>query len=551
MLAAGMLAVGAISCSDNLDAELEPIKSVRTLEVTLDGKEIPNHTLDLGAAPSNTLISVESNTRWAVEITDCLGGWCDIDVLNGSGDGSFTITVLDNMKEKRDCYVTIYKTDAEGNKETDGSVQIKVEQAVSDVRLTPSSLSPFAPDQNGRQDFEITSNVSWTLEVTYEGGNSTRFVNITPTSGSMTDNGDGTFSGDGAASFYISLQNNRTAADRKAYLTLHSAVANYSVELTQLKSLYNFDVSPAENQILPASGGTVEFGVLSIVDWDVTTVADWITFSNTSGTSSDSRVNTVATIQPNTTGMERSAIVRFVPRDKSYQEQSVTVTQRGFDLTFSVSSDDNVGVVPDSVRTMTLDLDSRFNWELTAPSWMTANPSSGNASGAYQTIGIQLDRNTTNTNRTGTVTITPLPTQFAEGVAFDPKELGIEPVKVAITQFGGREPAISVPWLVDGYGQREATVEFNYYSPFYEITGAGLQWRRAGTSDWTTVNATAANPTEGVVSVDLSGLDPATRYEARGFVTDNTGRTVYGSVSYPFTTAGHRPGPDDNPTPSN
>lgn len=444
MLAAGMLAVGAISCSDNLDAELEPIKSVRTLEVTLDGKEIPNHTLDLGAAPSNTLISVESNTRWAVEITDCLGGWCDIDVINGSGDGSFTITVLDNMKEKRDCYVTIYKTDAEGNKETDGSVQIKVEQAVSDVRLTPSSLSPFAPEQNERQKFDIISNVAWTLDVTYEGENPTKFVTIMPVSDTMKDDGDGTFSGDGAASFYISLQNNRTAADRKAYLNLHSAVADYTVELTQLKSQYTFDVSPAENQIVAEEGGQIEFGVLSLSDWDVTTAAGWISFSKQSGTSDEKRVSTVATIQPNNTGFQRSAIVRFVPKDKSYQEQSIT-----------------------------------------------------------------------------------------------------------IVQFGGREPAISVPWLVDGYGQREATVQFNYYSPFYEITGAGLQWRKAETSEWTTVNATTTNPTEGVVSVDLSGLDPATRYEARGFVTDSTGRTVYGSVSYPFTTAGQRPGSDDNPTPSN
>lgn len=551
MLAASILAIGSFSCSDNLDPDLEPNKYERTLSVMdAEGKEFSNHTLDLGAAPSSIAVKVESNTRWAVEITDCAGGWCDVDVFNASGDGSFTITVLDNMKEERNCYVTVYKTDAQGNKETDGSYQLKVHQAVSDVRLSPSSLPSFAPSGNSRQEFNIISNVAWTLDVTYEGTDPIRFVSITPASGTMRSNGDDTFSGDGAASFYLTVQDNRTSIDRKAYLNLHSAVAEYSVELTQLKSEYTFDVSPAENQMVSAMGDTIEFGVLSLSDWDVTCAAGWITFSNPSGVSSESRVSTIATVLPNISGEERSTIIRFVPKDKSYKEQSVTITQAGFDLAFSITRDDYVGVVTDSISSISLDLVSRFDWEVETPRWMHARPASGDGSNAYQTIIIDIDRNTDNANRTGNVTITPKPTQFAEGIILSPMDMGIEPIHFSITQFGGREAAISVPWLVDGYGQTYATVEFNYYSPFAEVTAAGLQWRKAGTEEWITVNASISNPIEGVVSVDLRDLDPATHYEARGFVMDNTGRTIYGTVSYPFTTAGYRPGAGDNPTPT-
>lgn len=550
MLAACLLTVVTTACSDNIDSELEPIKTDRTLTVTLDGKEIPDHTLDLGAAFSETQINVESNTRWTVEVSDCLGGWCDVDVINGSGNGSFTITVLENMKEKRDCYVTIYKTDAEGNKETDGSIQLKVDQAVSDVRLSPSSLPPFAHYGNNRQEFDIISNVAWTFEVTYEGENPTKFVTITPASDAMTYGPNDTFKGEGAATFFMGIQDNRTATDRKAYLNLHSAVADYSIEITQLKSEYTFDVSPLEKQMVMAQGGRIEFGVLSLSDWDVSSSADWITFTKESGVSSTSRITTTANVKPNINNGGRNAIIYFIPKDKNYHQLSVEVVQQSFDFTFYVGNRGDLGVLPESASSQYIELDSRFNWELTTPSWIKATPTSGDASLRSQAIGIDIDRNTTNNYRDGLITIVPLPTEFASGITLDPSSLGIGPISVGVTQFGGRKPVISTPWLVDGYGQTYATVGYNYYSPFHKVRTAGLQWRAAGTEEWHTVDAVISDQNEGTVTVDLTNLDAATHYEARGFVIDDTGETVYGSICLPFTTAGQRPGSGDNPTPS-
>lgn len=438
--------LGMSACSENLDNSLEPTKTERTLNLTLNGTELPDRTLSLGAAPSTTKVDITSNTRWTVEITGCQGGWCNVDVINGTGDGSFTISVLDNMKDKRDCYVTVYKIDAQGEKDIDGSREIKVVQAVSDVRMTPSSLAPFAPQNNERQKFEIVSNVDWSLYVTYEGENATDFVTITPDTGTMTDKGDGTFAGDGEATFYMSLANNRTAADRKAYINLKSEVATYSVEITQLKSQFTFDVSPAENQIVPAEGGTINYGILSLSDWKVSTAADWIRFSLASGSSSEERVTTVATIDPNPNGYERKAELHFKPTDSRFEELSITVTQRALE--------------------------------------------------------------------------------------------------------DAAKPAVSVPWLADGYGQSNATVEFNFYSPFKEIVEAGLQWRKEAEEEWQSLTLTPDNSTDCTVSFELTELAPATKYVARGFVKDAEGNITYGSVSYPFTTAGKYPGNGDNPTPT-
>lgn len=551
VMAVMALVIVATSCSDNMDPELEPTLTERTLAVKLDGADIPDHKLDLGAASSSTKIDVESNTRWIVELSECLGGWCDVDVINGTGNDSFTITVLDNMKEERDCYVTVYKTDAEGNAENDGSIQIKVSQAVSDVRLTPSSLEPFAPEFNNRQEFNIVSNVDWTLSVSYDSEDATRFITIIPDA-SMVDNGDGSYSGNGAATFGIDVQTNRTSADRKAFINLESSVATYSIEITQLKSTYTFDVSPSENRTLPAEGGSIEFGVLSLSDWVVATAADWIVFSHTSGQSSESRVTTTATVLPNEWGVERSAEIRFRPDNEGYQEQSVTVIQRGYDLTFNVNRADNSGVVSDGGGSIAIELDSRFDWVITTPDWMQPTIGNGEASSVSCTVEVSVECNGTNDNRTGWLTVTPQPTKFSGGVVLDPEKLGVESAKISVTQFGGHEPAVSTPWLADGYTQTSATVEFNYYSPFCQIIKGGLQWRKYGETDWVTTDPeSVSNSTEGMVSVTLDNLDPATRYEARGYVIDENGRMTAGTVCYPFTTAGRRPASDDNPTPSN
>lgn len=545
--AAAAILLTAQACSDNINPELEPVKTERTLDVTVGGAKVSR--LDLNAAPSETTVEVTSNTRWTVEISNCEGGWCSVDVINGSGDGSFTITVLDNMRDVRDCDVTVYMTDAEGNKDTKDSWTIKVQQEVSDVRITPSSLEPFAAQNPRAQDFSIVSNVEWTLSVSYEGENATEFVTIIPKEG-MTDRGDGTFSGNAGASFMISLQDNRTTADRKAYLNLVSSVSHYIVEVTQSRSEYAFDVTPSENRVVAAEGGDIRFGVLSIVGWDVKSSADWISFSVPSmAEGSDSRVETVARIAPNSEGVRRETQIQFQPKDDRYPMLTVTVTQLGYDMAFGISRADTVGVVMEGGADLRLELDSRFRWTAEAPSWLRVNPGEGNASSSLQKIAVEVDANQTNQNRTGNVRFTPMPTEFSGGVTLDPAKLGIEPLSLSVTQYGGREAAISVPWLRDGYTKTSAIVEFNFYSPFHEIVEAGLEWGRADSAQRSTMTVTPSDGTDATVSFELSGLDAATRYVARGYVKDARGNVKYGAESFPFTTAGQYPGENDNPAP--
>lgn len=552
ILASALMLLGLPGCSNNVDSDLMPTVGDRIL--TVDGHDTA-FTMNFSAAPSSNEINVESNTLWKVEVV-CEGGWCSVDKVSGRGNESFSIILRDNMIAKRTCSVTVYMVDAQGEKlegVAGSSLAITVSQDVSSVQLSPSSLAPFSPQPTGREKLTVIANMGWTLDVTYEGENPIEFVTITPESGNMQPAGNGSFSGNGEASFWVSVADNRTAADRKAFLNLRAEgdVGSYTIEISQNKSDYTFDVTPSENQVVAADGGSIAFGVLSISGWKVDCSADWVTFSVPSYTEgSNSRVETVATFAPNSDGRERSTIIRFTPTESQYQGLSVSVTQRGYDLMFSLSSADGSEVVMESGGSLSFDLDSRFDWVIDTPTWVSANPYSGTASNTSRLINVSVDANTYNSNRTGFVTVTPRPTEVAGGITLNPANLGIEPLRFSVTQFGGREAAISVPWILDGYTQTSATLEFNYYSPFAAVTEAGLQWRREDATEWNTKIATVSDPTDGTVTVELNNLDPATKYVVRGYVRDANGAVKYGTTSYPFTTAGIYPGGGDNPTPN-
>ncbi|MDE6290723.1 MAG: hypothetical protein K2M16_04260, partial [Muribaculaceae bacterium] len=524
LLLSMVLTIGCGACSDNLNTVLEPYGTEHRLMVEVESDDYKQGTLSLGASSQHIPINIECNTRWAVKVVDCDGGWCSVDVTEGIANGELTVSVRENMIASRMCTVEIYMTNAEGDKDVTDSQSIRIVQEASDLLVIPSSLEPFPPSYEKRTKFQVDSDIDWSMSVEYEGDIVTDFIRISPESSTMIETGEGVFEGSGDAVFYMDLQPNYTAAGRKAYLNFRSEVANYSIVVEQEKSSFTFDVTPLENQFVAADGGQIEFGILSLTNWDVSTAADWITFSPESSEASSERVRMIATVAPNSQGVARSASIHFRPSNESYAPLAVTVNQQGYDLTFGLGlDDDSHSVVKADGGIVNVELDSRFRWNAEAPSWMTVTPGEGDASKAIRDITVKVDVNETNDNRTGTVTFTPQPTEFTGGVTLNPVSLGIEPLKIPITQTGGRSAAVSVPWLKDGYTDKTATIEFNFYSPFYDIVEAGLEWGLADSSERQTIKVKPADPIDCTVSFDLTGLNGATKYVARGYVMDSRG----------------------------
>lgn len=668
VLTAMMLVLGISACSDNSDKDLKPTSTPRELELEADGQTTSDKTgakaisIALNAGTKPIHVEVKSNTIWKVEVSGNTG-WCEVDVVRGQGDGSFTISVLDNVNlhDTRYCSVYVYQIDADGEEYKDSNkATINISQEGSDVRITPSDLDIFPAQDVPNQEFQVIANTSWTLSVSYETEDATRFLTIEPGNGMEAreeGNGKMTYFGDGNASFTVKLQNNGTALVRRATIELKSGSGNYSIEISQQKSEYTFDVSPNGIRYVKPEGDTLDFNVYSTAyGWSVSNDGySWITCPEGDFQENPNYVPIKVAIAPNTNGRERTGTITFKSKNQGYEDIKVTIVQTGYPLFFSgsitegstsldasggtilysldsgfdwkISAPDWIQVSPasgsksedrqtlqftispnnsnevrrDTVRiiplkttfsenldlnpdslgfnviklyisqkmndyrfemspegfdvvdvnggNLELTIDSRFDWVLTSSDWVKPTLTKGSASGQPQKVSLSIGKNLNNDTQNGYVELTPQPTRF-NGEMVNPVSLGIIPIRKSITQFGGKNPAISEPWLLDDYTQTSATVEFNFYSPFYQIVEAGLEWSKEDGTGAARMTVTPSDATDCTVSFELTGLNAATKYIARGYVIDSEGRTRYGQWSYPFTTAGRYPGAGDNPTPT-
>lgn len=567
MLATVAISSGLAACSDNYDSKLEPTKKDTGLKVSpltyQDSyqEERNGGKFTLGAGATTIEIKVECNTRWAAKaVSD--GGWCAIDITNGEKDGSFSISVRENRNEERSGSVIIYKVikvDGEEVTEEEGSQTIEIIQQASNVFLTPSSVAPFAPDYTDQQTFRIEAKeISWRLSLSYELERDGQFIIIEPVDNmTKTDSEEIVYTGYGDASFNMRLLPNRTQTDRIGYIRLSSDIGEYSVLIKQLQSEYAFDVTPSEVQYVPAEGGTgiLDFEVLSLTAWEISDVPAWITLSSKEGVEYPGRVKVTGDVAPNTTGRERKGTISFSPKENNYAQIDITVVQQGYDLSFDADKE-SLGIFESGEQTTTIKLNSRFNWEINLPDWISSPTMSGNASDNDQIITLNIAQNTSNDNRHGSVVITPKRTEFEGGVPINPENVGISAITIPVTQFGGKKPAISTPWLNDEYSQTSTVVNFTYYSPYYEVTGVGIQWKEKSADEaaWKTIAAElpADGKNSGTVSVKIENLEGGTDYVVRGYVEYNDGNATqrkYSPEPFHFTTPGKKPDVDDNPIP--
>ena len=550
--AAVIVGMAAAGCGDNLNKEYEPISSAnRTLTINGSPRDT---TITVTAGAATRTIYVKSNTRWTVRVIDG-GGWCTTDAMGGRGDESFTISVMDNTGgSKRDCKVEISAVDAEGQQDNNRSLvkTVTIVQNESNVSISPSSLEAFPATEDNRS-FEIKANTGWTLEVSYENEATPHFLTITPGM-NMEQVGEDKFSGSEDTRFSVHIASNGSDASRVGYLTLQGegSLYPYTLEIRQNKSEFTFDVS-AERRTVEPQGGTVNFGVLSQSPWTVGCSDTQVTFSPASGQGNGLPETTVATFPPNLTDTVRTVHIRFNPANTSFIPQEVTVTQPPFMMMFNVNRGSLPGVVTNvEGDTYTINVASTFRWRVTGASdWISVvqGDEAHTPSLDAVTLDVRIARNVAERQREGIITVEPLLTEFYNGIEIDPRSVGIMPDTIHVLQYGGQQPAISVPWVSDGIRQEEAELTFNYYSPFVAIDGAGLEWRKAGDDSWSSVPVSITDRNSGTVTVRLTGLNPVTRYEARGYVMVGT-RKLTGSVTEPFTTAGRYPSGDDNPTPS-
>ena len=339
-LALAVLPLPALTtgCSNNIEQGLYP-DSGDHISLTLL-PAIPNNTLTIGSSQAATVLTVETTTRWTVEVTDCEGAWCQIvygespaDQAGHIGSGSFSIEAAANRSDKeRECTVTVYAIESDGTHIPGKSVRIQVEQDRQSIDVTYDGdvISAYGTAQGQQPTVTVSANQPWTVGASHD------WVTIIPGEGMDGD----TFtppSGSSAAqtaSFRFSVAPNPGTSTRMAEITISSPTSSFTpqrLNVTQEGSTETFFITPSNVSDIPYTGSVIELQVYSPREaWTAHVVPEsaWVALDRTSGDASEQPLTVRVTVAPNADPMSRQAGIEF-RREGDKGSTVVTLAQGG------------------------------------------------------------------------------------------------------------------------------------------------------------------------------------------------------------------------------
>lgn len=360
----------------------------------------------------------------------------------------------------------------------------------------------------GTQTISVSSNCSWNMSTTGD------WISLSPTSGH------------GNASITLSAQaNNNITTDRNATITVSSAGGlQRTIHVHQARSneILSFNV---DQLTFASKGETKSLVIESNSTWEIRGAEEWFTLSQTSG--KGNATISISAIE-NGNENERTAILTISGTTLS---DHVTITQEGrsTNLTASVTniSFEAIG------GTQGLRLEGTATWTATSSAtWLTLDKISGEGTDELQ---LTCDANNLENERQATITISYGAISKHQTIV------------VSVTQKAAQLPVLTQPVAVS-VGREQMTVKSSVSSHF-PITERGFVWSTTNSTP-TTANSSkrAEGTSEGSFQTDITGLSSGTTYYIRAFATSAVG-TAYSPV-LTVTTAGGRPGEDDNPTPN-
>lgn len=572
-----MMALLALTaaCSDNIAEDGLVPKVDQNIELTLDpvnNRDYYNETtgiLQIGSEASTTTFKVTSNTRWTAEVTQCDGGWCSLSFPDGTPvvkDGDFVIQTTSNVKgsdqnsTKRECLVTVYAVNRNGQRVPDTGHTITIMQDMQTIGVSPSAFSSNFSSVGEVQNFTISANLPWRATVSDPDFLTLSLPADSPSTLTQTEGGI-VFTPAGTADvdshIIVTIQRNMTMATRRGLLIISSANNEFvpiRVEMSQTGTTESFSVLPTVTQTLPASGGEVTLTVLSPnAPWSITNMegasASWLHLPVTSDQASDNPTRVTVTVDPNTSISAREATL-FVQADgKDDTRHEVHIVQMGADQQLSVTTlnVENLDALEPAATAINFHVIS------------TTSPCVVTSSAGWIVVGekelpvgtrdvtVSVTANESNLNRTGTITFTA----GAQSRTFTIVQKGRQ-IQIPLDT-----PSFSDPWIGGGWTQSSVQL----YSLISFPEGTMPEYAKAGAVFWKGTGAEeGARTVSGELQAqpnapglyqlvaDIMGLDSDTEYSAYAFVAtpDTTYRATRKIV---FKTPGRYPGEGDNNPP--
>ena len=324
-------------CSENVESGLYAADG-SNISLSISASGFHNGLLEIGSAQSSTVFSVESSTRWIVEVSDCEGAWCQIvygdsqaDDAGHIGDGTFIVEAAPNRSgNDRECNVTVYAVESDGTHIPGRSVEIHLEQDRQSILVDYAGdvISPLGTTPSTEPRITVTANQAWSVSTSHP------WVSVVPGDGMSGDSftPESGVSDDVAVSFRISVEGNPGTSTRYAEVTVSSPTSAFTpirLNVTQEGSSETFFITPTNVPVVPNAGDVVEFMVYSPREsWSVSAISagDWVTLDRTSGEASSEPVMVRATVAANPVSVSRQAGVVFT-RGGNMGETTITITQ--------------------------------------------------------------------------------------------------------------------------------------------------------------------------------------------------------------------------------
>lgn len=164
---------------------------------------------------------------------------------------------------------------------------------------------------------------------------------------------------------------------------------------------HKFEISN-DSFSVDCGGNSGQFTVLSSRDWTAASSESWLTVSTKSGSASANPTTVEFTAAANNSTEERTATITI---EAGEDTKTVTVTQAAFvtELTLSQTSLSFEDVASTGSFTVT----SNVYWDASSDqTWLTLSPNSGSPSSYASGVTVNVEANTSNDERTATITVT-------------------------------------------------------------------------------------------------------------------------------------------------
>jgi hypothetical protein len=483
--------------------------------VILDISGGDNQSFAFEASPTDSMkFSFTCNSTWEISTNQ---SWIKCDKTEGGESitttQAYTISVIaeeiQTDKARTDGLITIK---AENGAETR---QIKVTQEGKKIEL---SVSPgnFEFDAAAEQNtIQIKCNADWTLDC------KDGFVLCDVTSG--TGNRD----------VVVTCQANTKESQRSTTITVQSGIDNIqtkTINVTQVGKQFELSVSPT-NIDISSDGEQKTIQINCNADWSLDFKDDFIQCDAVSGTGSR---DVILTCLPNERESQRTSTISVKTGVNNIITETINISQAG--KVYELSASPSVLEVSATGETKTIQIKCNADWTLNCKDeYIQCDVTRGTGTG---NVVVTCLANHKESQRTSTITI----------------KTGLENIlseTVNITQAAATRPVINSFKVVEGSvtkSQASFTIDIE---TMYPISEYGIYyWVDGYSSKKEKLSFSNSDSSAKTFNVALSGLKSMTNYRVYAYVKNDVAEVSTSSNALSFTTAGVKPGDDDNPTPN-